>query len=58
MDLTWVGWIFVIDMLLSIPLWLWYAANGGKNKTGAECVASAVMIALYMWGFFAVGFVH
>lgn len=58
MDLTWLGWVFAIDMGLSVLVWLFRAANGGYVKSDGECFWTAVVTGLYLLGFFTIGFVQ
>lgn len=57
-DLTWVGWIFVIDMVTSVPIHLYRAAQATDyRRTPVESAFMAVFVVLYLVGFFTVGFV-
>lgn len=58
-DLTWVGWIFVIDMVTSIPIHLYRASQPTDyRRTPGESAVMAVFVLLYVVGFFTVGFVE
>lgn len=58
-DLTWVGWIFIIDMMLSIPIHLYRASQVTHyTRTPGESAVMAVAVVLYLVGFFTVGFTH
>lgn len=58
-DLTWVGWIFVIDMITSIPIHLYRATQTHDyRRSPGESAVMAVFVLLYIVGFFTVGFVE
>lgn len=57
MELTWAGWLFVVDMSLSVLVWLCYALTlTDRVKTAGESFWSAVACGLYLILFFTVGF--
>lgn len=56
-DLTWVGWVFVIDMMLSVPIHLYRASLvDDYRRSPGESAVMAVFVVLYLVGFFTVGF--
>ena len=58
-DLTWVGWIFVIDMMCSVIIHLYRAGDHVPLvREPGESAVMAVMTVLYLVGFFTVGFVN
>lgn len=58
-DPTWVGWIFIIDMMLSVPLHLFRATQvKDYRRSPGESAIMAVGMVLYLVGFFTVGFVE
>jgi hypothetical protein len=58
MDLTWLGWIFVIDMSLSVVIHLFRGISGSYVRSGAESLGVALVTVLYLVGFFLVGFTN
>lgn len=57
-DLTWLGWIFFIDMSLSVFIHLFRATNGDYIRTAGDSAVLAVVCVLYVVGFLTIGFVH
>lgn len=58
-DLTWLGWIFFIDMTLSVPIHLYRACQWDDyRRSPGESAVMAVVTVLYIVGFFTVGFVN
>lgn len=57
MDLTWLGWIFVVDMILSTFLHFWRAADGDYVRSSTDSFWLGVFCILYTVGFFTIGFV-
>lgn len=58
-DLTWLGWIFVIDMMLSVPIHLYRATQPyDYRRNPGDSAILAVFAVLYLVGFFTVGFTN